>query len=108
MDNSWKNSEVEKRIIAGWPKFRMFLLVLLGFDFLLLAWSLFDFIWRAGEINGVISSFGQIFLVSGITFNAAAIRGKENVRRNNIISFVFLVPAMICIGYSLWLQLFAS
>ena len=108
MDNSWKNSELEKRMIAGWPKFRKWLLVFLAFNFMVLAWNVFDFIWRAGEARDVISSVGQIFLVSGMIFNNAAIRGKENPRRNNIISLMFMVPAMICISYSLWFSLFAA
>ncbi len=106
MDNSWKNFEREKRIVAGWPKFRKFLLALLCFSFLTLAWSAFDLIWRGGDIVGIIFSLGQIFLVSGMIFNGAAIRLKENQRRNNIISFVLLVPSAICICYSLWSNLF--
>jgi len=108
MNNSWKNSEREKRMVESWPKFRKWLLVFLGFSFMMLAWNLFDFIWRAGKVDGVISSLGYVLWVSGMIFNNAVIRGKENPRRNNIISFMFLVPAMICISYSLWFSLFAA
>lgn len=105
MDNSWKNSERQKRIVEGWPKFRKLLFWLLGFSVLLLAWNVFGFFFRNREIEGIISSVGQILLVSGMIFNGAAIRAKENERRNNIISFIFLVPASVCIGLSFWLNL---
>ena len=108
MDNSWKNSEREKRIAAGWPKFRKFLLALLGFNVLMLAWSLFDVFWEAGRVSEIISSIGYVLWISGMIFNNAVIRGKENPRRNNIISLVLWVPAMICISYSIWFNLFAA
>ena len=108
MDNSWKNSEHKKRMVESWPKFRKWLLGFLAFNFIILAWNVFDFIWRAGQAKDIISSLGQIFLFSGMIFSNAATRGKENPRRDNIISLVFIVPAGICMVYALWSQLFAA